>query len=65
MCHVYEVEILSTSCNVFVNKKEINSYDPSVLFLFSYVNRPMCVHITSFLFGVVISSMDGSFIIVR
>ena len=31
-CHVYEVEILSTSCRVFVNKKEINSYDPSVLF---------------------------------
>ena len=30
--HVYEVEILSTSCSVFVNKKEINSYGPSVLF---------------------------------
>ena len=33
--------------------------------LFSYVNRLMCVHITGFLCGVVISSMDGSFIIVR
>ena len=33
--------------------------------LFSYVNRLMFVHITGFLCGVVISSMDGSFIIVR
>ena len=33
--------------------------------LFSYVSRLICVHITGFLCGVVISSMDGSFIIVR
>ena len=33
--------------------------------LFSYVNRLMCAPITTFLCGVVIWSMDGSFIIVR
>ena len=34
--------------------------------LYSYVNRLMCAYITGFfLWGVVISSMDGSFIIVR